>query len=112
RFGERAGRARELLQLGTVNNESFVTVAAFSVEFDRAVVVQSAGQGIGTAQYWVVELSTGKILWTHNFQESKARPVQIVSSRDGQTIAESQGQSPTLFGPDGPAVRHSAGPVP
>jgi hypothetical protein len=110
-FDTRAGTARDVLQIGTLHSQTFVTVAACSVEFDRAVVVQSAGQGIGTAQYWVVELSTGKLLWTRNFQESKGLPVQIVSSRDGQTIAQSQGQGSTLFGPNGAVVGHIAGSV-
>ena len=110
-FDARAGTARDVLKVGTLYNQTFMSVAACSVEFDRAVVVQSAGQGIGTAQYWVVELSTGKILWTHNFQESKGLPVQIVSSRDGQTVAESQGLTSTLFGLDGAAIGHIAGSV-
>jgi hypothetical protein len=110
-FDARTGTARDVLQVGTLGNQTFVTVAACSVEFDRAVVVQSGGQGIGTSQYWVVELSTGKILWTRNFQESKGQPVQIVSSRDGQTIAESQGQSSTIIGLDGAVIGQIAGSV-
>jgi len=98
-----------VLQIGTLYNQTSVTVAACSVQFDRAVVVQSAGQGTETAQYLVVQLSTGKILWTHQFIRS--RPVQIVSSRDGQTIAESQGQSSTILGPDGEVTGHIAGSV-
>ena len=50
--------------------------------------------------FLAMDLNTGKILWTHNFQESKGLPVQIVSSRDGQTVAESQGLTSTLFGLD------------
>jgi hypothetical protein len=105
------GSSRDVVKIGTLNEQTSVMVVACSVEFDRAVVVQSAGQGVGTAQYWVVELSTGKILWTRNFQESKALPVYVVSSRDGQTIAESQGQSSTLFGLDGAVIGHIAGAV-
>jgi len=108
-FDARTGTARDVLQIGTLYNQTSVTVAACSVQFDRAVVVQSAGQGTETAQYLVVQLSTGKILWTHHFIRS--RPVQIVSSRDGQTIAESQGQSSTILGPDGAVIGHIAGSV-
>ena len=108
-FDARTGTARDVLQIGTLYNQTSVTVAACSVQFDRAVVVQSAGQGTETAQYLVVQLSTGKILWTHQFIRS--RPVQIVSSRDGQTIAESQGQSSTILGPDGAVTGHIAGSV-
>jgi len=110
-FDARSGTAKDVVQVGTVYNQTFMSVAACSVEFDRAVVVQSAGQGIGTAQYWVVELSTGKILWTHKLQASTAQPVQIVSSRDGQTIAETQGKNSTLFGLDGKVIAHVDGSV-
>jgi hypothetical protein len=107
----RTGSSREVIQVGTLNEQTSVRVAACSTQFDRAVVVQSAGQGVGTAQYWVIELSTGKVVWTRRFQESQAPPIQVVSSRDGQTIAESQGQSSTLFGLDGEAIGHIAGSV-
>jgi len=105
------GSARDVVRVGTLNEQTSVRVAACSTQFDRAVVVQSGGQGVGTAQYWVIELSTGKIVWTHNFQETSGPPVQIVSSRDGQTIAESQLQSSTLFGLDGAVIGHIAGSV-
>ena len=105
------GLAHRVAQLGTLYNQTFVRVAACSVEFDRAVVVQSSGQGIGTAQYWVVQISTGKILWTHNFQETNSPPIQVVSTRDGQTVAETDGRNTTLFGLDGQVIGHLAGSV-
>ncbi len=110
-FDARTGNSRDVVQVGTLNEQTIVRVAACSTESDRAVVVQSAGQGDGTAQYWVIELSTGKIVWTHKFQESSGLHVQVVSSRDGQIIAESQGQSSTLFGLDGALIGHIAGSV-
>jgi hypothetical protein len=87
-----------------------MSVAACSVQFDRAVVYQSGGQGVGVAQYWVVQLSTGKILWTRTFDIGL--PVQIVSSRDGQYIAETvailtgnqASWTSTILGPDGSSV--------
>ena len=105
------GSSRDVVRVGTLNEQTSVRVAACSTEFDRAVVVQSGGQGVGTAQYWVIELSTGKIVWTHNFQETSGPAVQVVSSRDGQTVAESQGLTSTLFGLDGAAIGHIAGSV-
>ena len=105
------GSSREVVRVGTLNEQTSVRVAACSTEFDRAVVVQSGGQGVGTAQYWVIELSTGKIVWTHNFQETSGPAVQVVSSRDGQTIAESQQQGATLFGLDGAVIGHITGSV-
>ena len=105
------GSSRDVVRVGTLNEQTSVRVAACSTEFDRAVVVQSGGQGVGTAQYWVIELSTGKIVWTHNFQETSGPAVQVVSSRDGQTIAESQQQGATLFGLDGAVIGHITGSV-
>jgi hypothetical protein len=107
----RVGLAHRVASLGTLYNQTFMRVAACSVEFDRAVVVQSSGQGIGTAQYWVVQISTGKILWTHSFQETNSPPIQVVSARDGQTVAETDGRHTTLFGLDGEVVGHLAGSV-
>ena len=105
------GSSRDVVRVGTLNEQTSVRVAACSTEFDRAVVVQSGGQGVGTAQYWVIELATGKIVWTHNFQETSGPAVQVVSSRDGQTIAESQQQGATLFGLDGAVIGHITGSV-
>lgn len=108
--------AQDTVHVGTLYNQTNVTVAACSLEFDRAVVVQSGGQGVGTAQYWVVQLSTGKILWSHQF-DLNALPVQVVASRDGQTIAESQaagasGQwNATVYGALGQRLGNIAGAV-
>jgi hypothetical protein len=86
-------------------------VIACSIQGDRAVVVQSGGQGIGTSQFWVVRLSTGQILWSRIPAESTTGPgVQIVASHDGQYIAENRGGDPaqdtTIYGPDGAALGH------
>jgi len=116
----RLGGARDVDKVGTLYNQTFVSVAACSVEFDRAVLYQSGGQGMGIAQYWVVSLSTGKILWTRNFQETTVL-VRLVSSRDGQYVAESRATvsvngsqttwTTTILGPDGATVSHLDGSV-
>jgi hypothetical protein len=85
------------------------------VQFDRAVVVQSGRQDMGTAQYWVVQLSSGKVLWTRQFQET-TRLLQIAASRDGQLVAESAANSggawsSTIYGPDGKRVSQVDGYV-
>jgi hypothetical protein len=97
---------KNIVRVGKVYEQSFIRVAACSTEADRAVVVQSGGQGVGTAQYWVVQLSTGRILWTHNFQETTGPVLQIVSSHDGRYIAEVDGATSksTIYGPDGRLV--------
>jgi hypothetical protein len=84
-------------------------IAACSMEKNRAVVVQLTS--IGTAvQLWVVQLSTGRVLWT--------RPsADIRSSRDGQYIAEisydqATGKSATtIYSPTGGVLGHIAGRV-
>jgi hypothetical protein len=84
-------------------------VIACSIQGDRAVVVQSGGQGIGTRQFWVVRLSTGQILWSRTPAEATATGlVQIVASHDGQYIAENRGGDPAqdtiIYGPTGSVV--------
>jgi hypothetical protein len=107
----RVGGARNVARVGTLYNQTYMSVAACSVQFDRAVVYQSGGQGVGVAQFWVVQLSTGKIVWTRTF-DLGGLPVQIVSSRDGQYIAETRAiltgnqasWTTTILGPDGSSV--------
>jgi len=78
---------RNVAQVGRISEQVFTGVAACSVRKDRAVVVQSFGNSPSTAEYWVVQLSTGKVLWTHTFDPSSA--TLVVASPDGEYIAES-----------------------
>jgi hypothetical protein len=84
-------------------------VVACSVAKDRALVTQWTSIGTAT-QFWVVQLSTGRVLWT--------RPSgDIRSSRDGQYIVEisynqSTGKSAsTIYSPSGAVLGHVAGRV-
>lgn len=105
---------RSIVQVGHIYEQVVTRVAACSVLADRAVVVQSYGGG-GEAQYWVVRLSTGKILWTHKFAALHS-PAAVVASRDGMYVAEnvSSGKLPitgagsSIYGPDGKQVAHLA----
>jgi hypothetical protein len=105
---------RSIVKVGTVYEQAVARVVACSVQADRAVVVQTYGGG-GTAQYWVVQLSTGKILWTHKFAPSHS-PAAVVASRDGMYVAENAstvklpiiGAGSTIYGPGGKAVGHLA----
>ena len=111
------GTPRNVAQVGEVSSEyNNVKVVACSVLADRAVVVESDPNGRGSPvdvyQYWVVQLSTGKVLWTHDLSSlvpvvgppGKAI-VRVVSSRDGRYVAEvgSSGTS-AIYGPDGTLV--------
>lgn len=106
---------RTIAQVGTVSQQTSVGAAACSVLGDRAVVVQSGGQGIGTRQFWVVQLSTGRILWTKSYA-SDAAVVTIVASRDGRYVAEvrsatGQASSTVVYGPTGSTVTLLVGAI-
>jgi hypothetical protein len=103
------GATRTVARVGTLYNQTAVGVAACSILSDRAVVVQSGGQGIGTAQVWAVQLSTGRVIWTYRFDPTPIT-VQIVASRDGMYVAADVAQAKTagatVFGPDGSVAAH------
>ncbi len=102
---------RNVVQVGRAYEQTSIGVAACSMERDRAIVIQSGGQGVGTAQFWVVQLSTGRILWT------RTDPLgNILASRDGQYIAEvsssqTTGSATTIYSPSGAVLGHLAGGV-
>jgi hypothetical protein len=77
---------RSVVQVGRIYEHVFTGVAACSVRKDRAVVVQSFGNSPAIAEYWMVQLSTGKVLWTHTFDFSTPR--LVVASPDGEYISE------------------------
>jgi hypothetical protein len=73
---------KNVVQVAKMYDQASAGVAACSIEKDRAVVVQGTGTGPSTVQFWVVQLSTGRILWT------RSNTGDTVASRDGQFIAE------------------------
>jgi hypothetical protein len=80
---------RNVVQVGQVYEQTFTQVAACSPATDLAVVVHSLrGEGGGASQIWVVRLSTGRILWTRQYQSGTSTNVDIHSSIDGRYIAE------------------------
>jgi hypothetical protein len=100
---------RNVLQVGRMFDQASAGVAACSIEHDRAVVANYSSSG-NTVQFWVVQLSTGRILWT--------RPSgDIRSSRDGQYIAEisynqaTGSSTTTIYSPTGAVLGHVAGRV-
>jgi hypothetical protein len=109
---------RNVVQVGRVYEQNAIWVSSCSMLADRAVVVESGGQGVGTNQFWVVQLSTGTILWSRSFDVTSV-PVQIASSRDGRFVAEehvvaSGNTNPwvsTILGPDGTPVATLPGAV-
>jgi hypothetical protein len=103
---------RNVVQVGVVYEQTSVSVAACSIEKDRAVVVQSGGQGMSTAQLWVVQVSTGRIIWTRSYPLDGSTLIDILSSRDGQFVAEVRYIHPaaeagtTIYGPSGAVAGH------
>lgn len=105
------GTPRNVAQVGEVTSDSYnnVNVVACSVLADRAVVVEAdpkanVGGDVFVFQYWVVQLSTGRVLWAHDLRGSKSI-ARVIASRDGQYVAEvsSTGTS-TIYGPNGSPV--------
>jgi hypothetical protein len=99
---------RTVAKVGQISEQVFTGVAACSVRKDRAVVVQSFGNSPSIAEYWVVQLSTGKILWTHTFDLSSAR--LVVASPDGEYISETSvdqaNPGSAIYSADGTLVAH------
>jgi hypothetical protein len=109
---------RNVVQVGRAYEQTSIGVAACSIEKDRAVVVQSGGQGMSTAQFWVVQLSTGRILWTRSYPLDGQTIIDIRPSRDAQYVAEvkytccpATGTATTIYGPNGAVAAHFAGRV-
>jgi outer membrane protein assembly factor BamB len=100
---------KNVVQVGRLADQASAGVASCSIERDRAVVANYASSG-NTVQFWVVQLSTGRILWT--------RPSgDIRSSRDGQYIAEisydqtTRNSTTTIYSPSGAVLGNVAGRV-
>jgi hypothetical protein len=100
---------RNVVKVGRVYEQTSAGVAACSIENDRAVAVQS--NSIGEAvQFWVVQLSTGRVLWTRPSGDIRA-------SRDGRFIAEiiySQGtqtSTTTIYSSTGVVLGHLPGRI-
>ncbi len=131
------GTPRNVVKVGNQGPDgSTLTVTVCSVLADRAVVVQREQSFI---QYWVVQLSNGRVIWTHNLNSTCPPPIptvsgcglaNVVASRDGRYVAEVQptntsfiyrpdgskaevlptGPS-TIYGPNGSPVRNIDGAV-
>jgi hypothetical protein len=111
-------QTRNVVQVGRAYEQGFIEVAACSIERDRAVIVQS-GSIHNAVQLWVVQLSTGRILWTRSYAADGSSTVDIRASRDGQLIAENISDccpatartTTTIYGPTGAVLGHPAGRV-
>lgn len=109
---------KNIRQVGTAYEQTSIGVAACSIEKDRAVIVQSGGQGMSTAQFWVIQLSSGRIVWTRSYPVDGFNTIDIRPSRDGQYIAEvkytccpATASTTTVYGPAGGVLGHVAGRV-
>jgi len=107
---------RNIVQVGRVYEQTSIAVGACSVEKDRAVVVQAGSIG-NAVQFWVIQLSTGRTLWTRSYA-SDGPIVHIQPSRDAEFIAEDKNNccpttaaTTTIYGPTGAVLAHPAGPV-
>lgn len=109
--GQRPTSIARLGDMPSANlNAGGPAVVACSPANDRAVVYQSGGQGVGVRQFWVVQLSTGHVVW------SGGSGSWIAASHDGDYVAlgqESQTAhtTTTLYGPTGGVQAHIDGAV-
>jgi hypothetical protein len=104
------GSPRNVVQIGTQGpNVSSFTVTVCSVLGDRVVVIQRDQNSI---QYWVVQLSSGRVLWTHTLISTCGLPIpsgvtacglpNVVASRDGRYVAEVPAANTSfIYRPDG-----------
>jgi hypothetical protein len=110
-----SGAPRDVVHIGSqAASENTLTVGACSVLADRAVLVQhtpTSGSGGNTIdQYWVVQLSSGHVLWTRDLRG--AGVASVIASRDGRYVAEvPTSGATTIFGPSGSVVGHVSGLV-
>jgi hypothetical protein len=81
-------KARVVAQVGTIARQSGIQVVACSVRRDRAVVVQGYAQAAIAARVWVVELSTGRIVWARTYPSDGVSQVHVEASQDGRYVAE------------------------
>lgn len=79
--------ARRVVEVGDRPQQAWIAAHYCSPAADRALVVRSGGQGIGTWAFYLVRLSTGTVLWTKSYRDSP-NPVDIVASHDAGYIAE------------------------
>ncbi len=106
------GTPRDVVRRGLqAAGENTLQVTACSVLADRAVVVQAEPSGPGGrsfAQYWVVQLSTGKVLWTRDLHGTGV--ANLVPSVDGRYVAEVQpAGTTTVYGANGSVAGHVKG---
>ena len=108
REGSAEGGVSTIMQVGKIYEQDSTYVASCSFAADRAIVVQSGGQGIGVAQYWLVQVSAAKVLWTHDFATGHM-PMSLVTSPDSHRIAENfqapdGSETSTVYAGDGTKV--------
>jgi hypothetical protein len=106
------GAWRTVGQYGTAAENSGVDIAACSTLNDRAVLVGRMYQGPGVRQLWVLQLSTGQVLWSRSFPPGDGTVIDVVASHDGASVAvgratccPNSGYTTTVYGPSGGQVR-------
>jgi hypothetical protein len=94
--------SRNVVQVGTFGAAGLMAggpaVIACSPAADRAVAYQSGGQGVGVVDFWVIQLSSGRTLWSGG-----GGGAWIAASHDGRYVALSPapGFPTTIYGQDG-----------
>src|SRR5262252_10589732 len=81
------GAWRTVGQYGTASENSGVDIKACSTLNDRAVLVGRMYQSPSVRQLWVVQLSTGQVVWSRSFPSDGATVIDVSTSRDGTSVA-------------------------
>lgn len=117
-IGPPGGQARQVAQVGTLHEQTWVKVPVCSIRSDRALVVQSGGQGVGTAAFWMVQLSTGRVVWSKTYTLDGVHETDISASEDARyvsevawTFASNEPPSATIYTGAGNMAGHVAGRV-
>jgi len=110
------GAWRTVGQYGTADENSGVDIAACSTLNDRAVLVGRMYQGPSVRQLWVVQLSTGRVVWSRSFAADGATVFAVIASHDGASVAVGRATccptsafTTTVYGPGGEQVGMFAG---
>jgi len=108
-------QARTVAQVGTAFQQSGPNVLACSALGSRAVITQGGPPGAAFTHLWVVDLSTGRIVWSRSYPADGSGIAGFAASRDGRYVAEMRGSltqpEATIYDATGAAVAHVHGTV-
>jgi len=114
RVGAPGEQTRTVGQVGTAFEQSGPSLLACGVLGNRAVISQGGPPSSAFSHLWVVDLTTGRIVWSRTYTAGNTI-AGAAASRDGRYVAEMRGdltrQTTTISDANGVAVAHLDGTV-